>query len=62
LPLGLRATSQTHQRLESGTVLLMVADKTIDAKQATSTLLDALAFTAGLTAAPTKRRSRSRQA
>jgi AcrR family transcriptional regulator len=58
LPLGLRATSEIHQRLESGTVLLMIADKTIDAKQATLTLLDAFAITAGLTDAPTKRRSR----
>ena len=57
LPLGLRATSETHQRLESGTALLMIADKTIDAKRATSTLLDAFALTAGLTGGPTKRRS-----
>jgi len=57
LPLGLRATSETHQRLESGTVLLMIADKTIEVRQATSTLLDALALTAGLTGSPTKRRS-----
>jgi len=57
LPLGLRATSETHQRLESGTALLMIADKTIDAKRATSTLLDAFALTAGLTGSPTKRRS-----
>ena len=56
LPLGLRATSETHQRLESGTVFLMIADKTIDAKQATSTLLDAFALTAGLTGAAKKRR------
>jgi AcrR family transcriptional regulator len=58
LPLGLRATSQTHQRLESGTLLLMVADKSIDAKEATSTLEDALAFTAGLKKTPSKRRPR----
>lgn len=57
LPLGLRATSETHQRLESGTALLMIADKTIDAKRATSTLLDAFALTAGLTGAAKKRRS-----
>jgi len=57
LPLGLRATSETHQRLESGTALLMIADKTIDARRATSTLLDAFALTAGLTGGPTKRRS-----
>ena len=57
LPLGLRATSETHQRLESGTALLMIADKTIDAKRATSTLLDAFALTAGLTGASKKRRS-----
>jgi AcrR family transcriptional regulator len=57
LPLGLRATSETHQRLESGTALLMIADKTIDAKRATSTLIDAFALTAGLTGGPTKRRS-----
>jgi AcrR family transcriptional regulator len=56
LPLGLRATSETHQRLESGTALLMLADKTIDAKRATSTLLDAFALTAGLTGAAKKRR------
>jgi AcrR family transcriptional regulator len=58
LPLGLRATSETHQRLESGTILSMVADKTIDVRQATSTLLNAFAYTAGLTNAPVKRRLR----
>ena len=57
LPLGLRATSETHQRLESGTALLMLADKTIDAKRAISTLLSAFALTAGLTGASKKRRS-----
>jgi len=57
LPLGLRATAETHQRLESGTVLLMNADKTIDAQQATSTLLDAFALTAGLTKPSNKKRS-----
>jgi hypothetical protein len=35
----------------------MIADKTIDAKRATSTLLDAFALTAGLTGGPMKRRS-----
>ena len=58
LPLGLRATAEVHQRLESGTVFLMVADKTIDPRQATSTLLDAFALTAGLKDAPKKGRSR----
>ena len=57
LPLGVRATSEVHQRLETGTVFLMVADKTIDARQATSTLLDAFALTAGLKDSPKKRRS-----
>jgi AcrR family transcriptional regulator len=58
LPMGPLGTAQAHQRLESGTVLLMIADKTIDAMQATSTLIDAFALTAGLTDAPKKRRSR----
>jgi AcrR family transcriptional regulator len=58
LPLGLRATAETHQRLESGTVFLMIADKSIDAKQATSTLVNAFAYTAGLTGASKQRRSR----
>ncbi len=58
LPLGLRATSEIHQRLETGTVLLMVADKTIDPKQATSTLIEAFATTAGMAKNPAKRRAR----
>jgi AcrR family transcriptional regulator len=56
LPLGLRATAETHQRLESGTALLMIADKTIDPKQATVTLIAALELTAGLTGGAGKRR------
>ena len=58
LPLGLRATAELHQRMESGTVYMMVADKTVDARQATSTLLDALALTAGLKDSPKARRAR----
>jgi AcrR family transcriptional regulator len=60
LPMGLLATAQVHQRLESGTVLLMLADKTIDARQAASSLIDALALTAGLTNSSKKRHSRKR--
>jgi hypothetical protein len=58
LPMGLRATAETHQRLESGTALLLNADKTIDPKQATSTLVDAFALTAGLVDSPRGKRSR----
>jgi|KBSMisStandDraft_5_1062788.scaffolds.fasta_scaffold130084_2 AcrR family transcriptional regulator len=57
LPMGLLATAQVHQRLESGTALLMIANKTIDAREATSALIDAFALTAGLTN-PSKKRHR----
>jgi ABC-type uncharacterized transport system YnjBCD substrate-binding protein len=56
LPLGLRTTAELHQRLETGTIYMMVADKTVDARQATSTLLDAFGFTAGLKSSQKRRR------
>jgi len=58
LPLGLRATSELHHRLEIGTIYMVIADKTVDAQQAASTLLDAFALTAGLKDSPRKLRPR----
>jgi AcrR family transcriptional regulator len=57
LPLGLRATAELHHRLEIGTLYMVIADKTVDARQAAATLLDAFAFTAGLADTAKKRRS-----
>jgi AcrR family transcriptional regulator len=56
LPLGLRATSELHHRLEIGTIYMVIADKTLDVRQAASTLLDGFALTAGLTDVPKRRR------
>lgn len=57
LPLGLRATPEVHHRIELGTIYMLIADKTIDGRQAASTLVDAFALTAGLVTATKKRRA-----